>query len=416
MLILQFFQGIYTFFLTEPAIAFGRIFLVALGCLFIYLAYKKVLEALIMLPLGVGMIAVNGGLMVMEAGHMGTLFVNPLADNVDELMYFLQIDFLQPIYTFTFSNGLIACLVFMGIGAITDIDILIAKPFMSLFLAICAELGTIATLPIAMAMGLLPNEAAAIALVGGADGPMVLYGSIMMAKDMFVPITVVAYVYLGVCYAGYPFLAKIIPRRLRAIEMDWHTIPRVSAGSKFAFAITACAFLCLLFPVAAPLFASFFLGLAIKEAGITRYVEFLSGPLLYGATFFLGFTLGALLGVDIILNPKVLLLLALGVIALTLSGLGGIAGGLTYRKITKEPFNPLLGIAAVSCVPTTAKVAQKCAITVNKKAMILPFAMGPCVAGVITTAIITGVYLNGLPFIGGQGLAPIPLALLLKIG
>jgi len=398
MLILQLFQGIYTFFLNEPAIAGGRVLLIAVGFLFIYLSYKRVLEPLIMLPLGVGMLAVNGGLMVFEAGQMGNLFVNPLAGNAEEIMYFLQIDFLQPIYTFTFSNGLIACLVFMGIGAITDIDILLAKPFMSLFLAVCAELGTILTLPIAIAMGLLPNEAASIALVGGADGPMVLYGSIMLARDLFVPITVVAYVYLGVCYAGYPFLVKIIPRRLRAVEMDWRTIPQVSPGAKFAFAVITCAFLCVLFPVAAPLFASFFVGLAIKESGVLRFIEFLSGPLLYGATFFLGFTLGALLGVDIILNPKVLILLVLGVIALTLSGLGGIAGGLIYSKISKEPFNPLVGIAAVSCVPTTAKVAQKCAAAVNKKAMILPFAMGPCVAGVITTAIITGVYISG--FVG----------------
>jgi oxaloacetate decarboxylase beta subunit len=397
MLILELFQGIYTFFLIEPAIAFGRIFLVALGFFFIFLSYKKILEPLIMLPLGIGMVAVNAGLMVMEAetAQVGTLFINPLAGNVEEIMYFLQIDFLQPIYTFTFSNGLIACLVFMGIGAITDIDILLAKPYMSLFLAICAELGTIATLPIAMAMGLLPNEAAAIALVGGADGPMVLYGSIMLARDLFVPITVVAYVYLGVCYAGYPFLVRIIPKRLRAIEMDWRTIPQVSPGAKFAFSVITAGFLCLLFPVAAPLFASFFVGLAVKEAGVLRFIEFLSGPLLYGATFFLGFTLGALLGVDIILNPKVLLLLVLGVVALTLSGLGGIAGGLIYHKITKEPFNPLIGIAAVSCVPTTAKVAQKCAVQVNKKAMILPFAMGPCVAGVITTAILTGIYITG---------------------
>ncbi len=395
MLILQLFQGVYTFFLNEPAIAFGRLLLIALGFLFVYLSYKKTLEPLIMLPMGVAMIAVNGGLMMFEAGTMGNLFINPLAGNVEELMYYLQIDFLQPIHTFTFSNGLIACLVFMGIGAITDIDILLAKPYMSLFLAVCAELGTILTLPIAMAMGLMPNEAAAIALVGGADGPMVLYGSIMLARDLFVPITVVAYVYLGVCYAGYPLLVKIIPRRLRAVEMDWRTIPQVSSGSKFAFAVIACGFLCLLFPVAAPLFASFFVGLAIKEAGVLRFIEFLSGPLLYGATFFLGFTLGALLGVDIILNPKVLMLLVLGIIALTLSGLGGIAGGLIYSKISKEPFNPLIGIAAVSCVPTTAKVAQKCAAAVNKKAMILPFAMGPCVAGVITTAILTGIYISG---------------------
>jgi len=395
MLILQLFQGVYTFFLNEPAIAFGRLLLIALGFLFVYLSYRKTLEPLIMLPMGIAMIAVNGGLMMFEAGTMGNLFLNPMAGNVEELMYYLQIDFLQPIYTFTFSNGLIACLVFMGIGAITDIDILLAKPYMSLFLAVCAELGTILTLPIAIAMGLMPNEAAAIALVGGADGPMVLYGSIMLARDLFVPITVVAYVYLGVCYAGYPLLVKIIPRRLRAVEMDWRTIPQVAPGAKFAFAVIACGFLCLLFPVAAPLFASFFVGLAIKEAGVLRFIEFLSGPLLYGATFFLGFTLGALLGVDIILNPKVLILLVLGIIALTLSGLGGIAGGLIYSKISKEPFNPLIGIAAVSCVPTTAKVAQKCAAAVNPKAMILPFAMGPCVAGVITTAILTGIYITG---------------------
>jgi sodium ion-translocating decarboxylase beta subunit len=409
---LEFFQGIYIFFQTQPSIGLGRILLIALGLLFIYLSYKKVLEPLIMLPLGIGMIAVNGGLMVLEAGHVssivtnagapvGSLFVNPLAGNLDELMYFLQVDFLQPIYSFMFSNGLIACLVFMGIGAITDIDILLARPGMSLFLAVFAELGTIATLPIAMGMGLLPNEAAAIALVGGADGPMVLYGSIMMARDLFVPITVVAYVYLGVCYAGYPYLAKIVPKRLRAIEMDYRAIPKVSAGSKFAFCIATFTVLSILFPVAAPLFASFFVGLAVKEAGITRYVELISGPVLYGATFFLGFTLGALLGVDIILDPKVLALLALGVIALTLSGLGGLAGGLIFRKMTKEPFNPLVGLAAVSCVPTTAKVAQKCAFSVNKKCMILPYAMGPNVAGVITTAIITGVYISGLKFLGG---------------
>jgi sodium ion-translocating decarboxylase beta subunit len=398
---LELFQGIYTLFQSEPEVAFGRIFLVALGLLFVYLSYKKVLEALIMLPLGIGMIAVNGGLMVMEAGNIGNLFLNPMAGNVEELMYYLQIDFLQPIYTYTFSNGLIACLVFMGIGAITDIDILLAKPGMSLFLAFFAELGTIATLPIAMAMGLQPNEAASIALVGGADGPMVLYGSLMMAKNLFVPITVVAYVYLGVCYAGFPYLAKIVPKRLRAIEMNPRKIPQVSAGAKFAFCIVTFTVLSILFPVAAPLFASFFVGLAVKEAGITRYVELISGPILYGSTFFLGFTLGALLGVDIILDPKVLLLLVLGIIALTLSGLGGLIGGLIFRKMTKEPFNPLVGLAAVSCVPTTAKVAQKCAFDANKKCMILPYAMGPNVAGVITTAIITGVYISGLKFLGG---------------
>jgi len=181
--------------------------------------------------------------------------------------------------------------------------------------------------------------------------------------------------------------------------MDWREVPKVSKGAKFAFTVVTCGVLCLLFPVAAPLFASFFVGLAVKEAGITRYVEFIAGPVLYGSTFFLGFTLGSLLGADIILDPVVLKLLVLGMLSLVLSGLGGLAGGLIYHKISKKPFNPLIGLAAVSCVPTTAKVAQKCAYQANKKCMILPFAMGPNVAGVITTAIITGIFISGIGFI-----------------
>jgi len=399
MPLLEFFQGIYAFFVVAPHVAGARLFLIALGFAFTYLGYRKILEPILMVPMGIGMVGVNGGLMVYEAGHIGTLFLNPMISNLEELMQVLQIDFLQPIYTFAFSNGLIACLVFMGIGAMTEIDYLLARPFMSFFIAACAELGTILTLPIGLALGLPPNEAAAIAIVGGADGPMVLFGSLMMAKELFVPITVVAYIYLSICYGGFPFLARIVPKRLRGVEMDWRTIPKVSRGAKFAFAVIACGLLCLLFPVAAPLFASFFLGLAIKEAAIEGYIEFLTRPLLYGATLFLGFTLGALLGVDVILNPKVLLLLLLGMLALVLSGIGGLVGGLIYHGISKEPFNPLIGIAGVSCVPTTAKVAQKCAAEANKRAMILPFAMGPCVAGVVTTAIVLGLYMTGIPLI-----------------
>ena len=384
----------------EPLTAIVRFLLIVLGFLLIYLGYRKTLEPLIMIPMGIGMIGVNGGVLIWDAAQTGNLFVDPMLSEYDQLLNTLQIDFLQPIYNFAFSNGLIACLVFMGIGAITDLDYLMAKPLMSMVIAVAAELGTILTLPIGVAAGLTPNEAASIALVGGGDGPMVLYGSLMMARDLFVPITIVAYIYLSVCYAGYPYLIKLlIPKRLRGIEMDPAAIPEVSAGKKFAFSIVALAVLSLLFPVAAPLFASFFVGVAVKEAGVTRYVEFLSGPLLYGSTLFLGFVLGALLSAEVIMDSKVLLLLGLGMLALLLSGIGGLIGGLIYYKLSKKKVNPLIGIAGVSCVPTTAKVAQKCAAEANVFAMILPYAMGPCVAGVITTAIITGIYVSGVPHI-----------------
>lgn len=394
----DFFQGLYTFTLTEPKVAAVRFVLILAGFLFVYLGYRRILEPFLMIPMGIGMLAVNSGVLILETGQAGNLFVNPMVSDPQQLISTLQVDFLQPIYNFTFSNGLIACLVFMGIGAITDLDYLLARPMMSMMLAVAAELGTILVLPIGVACGLHINEAASIALVGGADGPMVLYGSLKMAKELFVPITVVAYLYLSLCYAGYPYLIKLlIPKKLRGVQMDPLAIPEVSARKKFAFAVIALAVLSILFPVAAPLFASFFLGVAVKEAGLTRFVEFLSGPLLYGSTLFLGLVLGTLMSAETILDSKVLLLLGLGMLALLLSGVGGLIGGLIYYRLSKRKVNPLLGIAGVSCVPSTAKVAQKCAAESNVFAFILPYAMGPCVAGVITTAIITGIYVSGIP-------------------
>jgi len=394
----QFFEGLHTLFTQDFDTSLVRVLLILAGFLLIYLGYRQILEPLLMIPMGIGIIAVNGGVLYFEAQgarEAGTMFVAPLISDPTELMHYLQIDFLQPIYNFTFSNGLIACLVFMGIGAITDIDYLIAKPWMSMVLATAAELGTIATLPIAVACGLTAKEAASVALVGGADGPVVIFGSIMMAPQIFVPLSVVAYVYLSLCYAGYPYLIKLmVPKEKRGIVMDLKDIPQISPGEKFAFAVIACGVLSLLFPVGAPLFASFFVGVAVKEARVNRYIELLSGPVLYGATFFLGFTLGALLSADIIMDSTVAKLLGLGMLALLLSGVGGLVGGMLWSKFSKKPFNPLVGIAGVSCVPTTAKVAQKCAYQANKRSMILPYAMGPNVAGVITTAIVGSIYVS----------------------
>ena len=134
MPLLEFFQGIYAFFVVAPHVAGARLFLIALGFAFTYLGYRKILEPILMVPMGIGMVGVNGGLMVYEAGHIGTLFLNPMISNLEELMQVLQIDFLQPIYTFAFSNGLIACLVFMGIGAMTEIgDCLAMSNYICLF-------------------------------------------------------------------------------------------------------------------------------------------------------------------------------------------------------------------------------------------------------------------------------------------
>ena len=224
---------------------------------------------------------------------------------------------------------------------------------------------------------------------------MVLYTSLLLAKDLFVPITIVAYLYLSLAYAGYPYLVRaMIPKRLRGIKMDQTKIPNISKGEKITFAIITSTLLSLLFPVASPLFMGFFLGIIVRESGVKEFIEFLSGPVLYGATFFLGLLLGALFEASTILNPKVIMLLFLGITALVLSGIGGIIGGYLVYWMSDRKFNPVIGIAGVSCIPTTAKVAQKEAMKAEKYAVILPWAMGASVSGVITSAIIAGIYVT----------------------
>jgi oxaloacetate decarboxylase beta subunit len=401
----QLFQGISTLLTSEPIIIFSRIFLMLLGMLLVYLGKKGVLEPLLMIPMGLGMAAINAGIMFMPDGTQGNLFVDPMVTNPNQLIDILQIDFLQPIYTFTFSNGLIACFVFMGIGVLLDVSYVLQRPFLSMFLALFGELGTFLTIPIAMYFGLTLKESASIAMVGGADGPMVLFTSLSLAKHLFVPITVVAYLYLGLTYGGYPYLIRLmVPKRLRGIDMaeinrkkQKKKVRPVSSGEKLAFAVVVCTILCLLFPVAAPLFFSLFLGVAIRESGLKHMIDFVGGPLLYGSTLFLGLLLGILCEAHLILDPKILKLLILGIISLLISGIGGILGGYVMYFFIKGQFNPVIGIAAVSCVPTTAKVAQKEVSKVNPSAMILPEAIGANISGVITTAIIAGIYITLIP-------------------
>lgn len=391
------FQGFGTIAQSDTITIVTRFGLMLLGLLLVYLGNKKILEPLLMIPMGIGMAAINAGVMFMPDGTMGNLFLDPMISDTDQLMTVMQIDFLQPVYVFMFSNGLIACFVFMGIGAMLDVSYLLDRPFSSMFLAMFGELGTFLTIPIAIYFGLNIKEAASIAMVGGADGPMVLFTSLSLAKNLFVPITVVAYLYLGLTYGGYPFLIRLmIPKHIRGIKHERPKTKRkpVSSGMKLAFAVVICTVLSFLFPVASPLFLSLFVGVAIKESGLTNLLNFISGPLLYGSTFLLGLLLGVLCEARLLLDPKILTLLVLGIIALLISGIGGILGGYILYFLSGKKYNPTIGIAAVSCVPTTAKVAQKEVSKVNPQSFILPEAIGANISGVITTAIITGIYVT----------------------
>lgn len=406
--IFDIFQGIGTMFAQEPSMAFARIGLIFLGILLVYLGKKEILEPLLMIPMGLGMATINASVMFFDplALHngMGTLFLEAGAGatpdavrNAADLMTIIQIDFLQPIYTFMFSNGLIACLVFLGIGSLLDIGFIMMHPFMSMFLALCAELGTILTLPVAQLFGFTTKQAAAIAMVGGADGPMVLFTSLKLAPELFVPIAVVAYLYLGLTYGGYPYLIKfLVPKSIRGTEMPKPKKPetKFTPFQKLMFSVVLCVILCLLFPVAGPLFFSLFLGVAIRESGIKAFQDLVSNTILYTATLFLGLTLGILCEASTIFDPKILPLLLLGILSLFLSGVGGLIGGYILYFFKNGKYNPVIGIAGVSCVPSTAKVAQKVVAKVNPNAIIMQYALGANISGVITTAIIAAVYVT----------------------
>jgi oxaloacetate decarboxylase beta subunit len=172
---------------------------------------------------------------------------------------------------------------------------------------------------------------------------------------------------------------------------------KITSGQKLTFAVVCCTVLSLLFPVAAPLLLSLFLGISIREAGLKSFVQVVENVFLYAATLFLGLMLGILCEANTILNPKVLTLLLLGILALLISGIGGILGGYFMYFVSGRKVNPVIGIAGVSCVPTTAKVAQK---EVNKAApgvIILPDALGACISGVITSAIFAALYVSLIP-------------------
>lgn len=354
-----------------------------------------------MVPMGIGMICVNAGVLFLEGGKIGTLLIDPLVSGTEPLMQILQVDCLQPVYNFMFSNGLIACLVFMGIGARSEISFLIARPWTSISIALFAELGTFVTLAVGMGVfGLEPGQAAAIATIGGADGPMVLFSSLIMSPELFVPISIIAYLYLSLTYGGYPYLIRLmVPKKYRGIDVEVYP-PEVPQKTKFIFVVAVCGILCLLLPMAAPLIMSFFIGVAVKEAEIDPYQELLEKGITYFSTFFLGLTLGTLCEASTLLDPVVIKVLVLGILALTVSGVGGLLGGWVFYKINKGNFNPVIGIAGVSCVPTTAKLAQHAAEEENPFAMIIPIAMGANISGVITSAIAAGVFVTTISMVG----------------
>lgn len=393
-LVATLFPGIASLFVQDPVIACARIFMIIFGFILAYLGFKRTLEPLIMVPMGVGMICINCGVLFLDGGKLGTLFLDPLVSEPGALMNIMQINFLQPIYNLTFSNSLVACLVFMGIGAMCEIGFILANPWTSIIIAIFAEAGTFVTLILGVNLGLTPPEAAAVASIGGADGPMVLFTSLMLAPELFVPISVIAYLYLSLTYAGYPTLVKmLVPKKYRGIDIIFDA-PEIPKTKKFIFILVCCALLCILLPMAAPLIMSFFLGMTIKEAEIVPYQDLLENVILYAATLMLGLLLGTLCEASTLLNPKVAPLIILGV-----GSFGSIRCCWCFRRldslqIQKRKFPILLLVLPVFPVCRLLLNRSHIAEDEDPFAVIMPVAMGANIGGVIVSAIACGVFIS----------------------
>ncbi|MDR0466887.1 MAG: sodium ion-translocating decarboxylase subunit beta, partial [Deltaproteobacteria bacterium] len=180
----QRFPGIFSLFLQPPFIACARVGLIVFGIVLAYYGFKQVLEPLIMIPMGIGMIAINAGVLFLDGGVLGNIILDPMVSDPLEVVNIMQVNFLQPVYTLSFSNALIACLVFMGIGVMSELSFILVRPWTCMTIALLGEMGTFAALILGRWLGLSPGEAISVALIGGADGPMVLFASLVLAKDL----------------------------------------------------------------------------------------------------------------------------------------------------------------------------------------------------------------------------------------
>ena len=391
----QLFPGIGTFFAEDSAIAVARLFLILLGFILAYMGFTRKLEPLIMVPMGIGMICVNAGQMFLEGNVIGTLILNPLVSDPLELVDTLQVNFLQPIYNLTFSNGLIACLVFMGIGARSEISFLLSMPWTSVTIALLAELGTFAALIMGVGMlGLSPEQAASIATIGGADGPTSLFLCSKLGQTQIMgPIAVAAYSYMSLVPIIQPPIMKLCTtEKERKIKMD--QLRPVSKLEKILFPIVITIVVCLILPTTAPLVGMLMLGNLFRECGVVKQLtETASNALMYIVVILLGTSVGASTSAEAFLNADTLKIVVLGLVAFAIGTFGGCMLGKLLCKLTHGKINPLIGSAGVSAVPMAARVSQKVGAEADPTNFLLMHAMGPNVAGVIGTAVAAGTFM-----------------------
>lgn len=286
--------------------------------------------------------------------------------------------------------GIYPCLIFFGVGAMTDFEPLIANP-KSLLLGAAAQIGIFITFVGAILLGFDGNAAASIGIIGGADGPTAIYTTSILKPELLGPIAVAAYSYMALVPVIQPPIMKLLTtKKERSIVMK--PLRKVSKREKIIFPIIITVFVALLVPSAAPLVGSLMLGNLFKESGVTeRLSKTVQNELMNIVTIFLGITVGATATAEAFLNLETIKILVMGVVAFSLGSAGGVLLAKFMNLFLKNKINPLIGSAGVSAVPMAARVSQTVGQKENPKNFLLMHAMGPNVAGVIGSAIAAGV-------------------------
>lgn len=372
--------------------------MLAVGCLLLYLAIKKEYEPLLLLPIAFGMILTNlPGAGLFHTEMWNDEFLNPDSPYYHSYRHVMAEGGLLDVLYIGVKAGIYPCLIFLGVGAMTDFGPLIANP-KSLLLGAAAQLGIFATFIVTQLdfFGFNAQEAASIGIIGGADGPTAIFLTTKLAPHLLGPIAVAAYSYMAlVPVIQPPIMRMLTTKKERMIRMK--QLRTVSKKEKIIFPIVVAILVSLILPSAATLIGCLMLGNLMKESGVVeRLSKAAQNELNNIVVIFLGTTVGATATAEAFLNWQTLSILCVGIVAFGVGTAGGVLLAKLMNLFMKEKINPLIGSAGVSAVPMAARVSQVEGQKSDPHNFLLMHAMGPNVAGVIGSAVAAGILLSFL--------------------
>lgn len=350
----------------------GDVLMLGVSCVLIYLAIWKKFEPLLLLPMGFGCLLANVPMSMMASTDAGGL-----------LNFFYE----------GIKHEVLPPLIFMGVGALTDFGPLLANPS-TLLLGAAAQIGVYMTMIGAVFLGFNMQEASAIGIIGGADGPTSIFLASKLAPHLLAPIAVAAYSYMSLVPLIQPPIMKLLTtKKERKIKME--QLKPISQTVKILFPVAVTIVCCLMLPGVSPLLGMLMLGNMLRESGVTaRLHETAETHLINIVTILLALAVGSSMTAESFLRLETLKIITLGLLAFTFATAGGVIFGKIMCKFTGGKVNPLIGSAGVSAVPMAARVSQKVGSDADSSNYLLMHAMGPNVAGVIGSAVAAGVFLS----------------------